>query len=366
MHRHPAAVAVPLAMLAIATLVVPAVRLQSNTQAPPQIPPPARFESRIDLVNIAATVVDRNGRFVAGLRKDDFLVYEDGVKQEVTLFSNERVPVSLGLAIDTSGSMAGRKIDAARSALERFLGELLDPADEIFLFRFDDEPELLQDWTTDRTELRQALGRLSPRGGTALYDTVARAVPQAAAGRHRKKALVVISDGNDTASSTAVSDLKQMIRETEVLVYAVGIDSEAKPTLVTRPRPVPVPFPVPRLPGTGGRSPLPPGRAPIPQPPPVGPGTGAPVTATPAAERVNVDALRQFTDDSGGRTEVIRTADDLTPATESVANELTRQYYLGYQTPSAGDGRWHTIRVEVRRPGLRVRARTGFTASRGL
>ncbi len=364
MCRPPAALAVPLLSLAIGALAVPAARRPSSAEAAPRDPQTTRFESRVDLVSIAATVVDRNGRFVAGLRKDDFVVYEDGAPQPITLFSNERVPVSLGLAIDTSGSMAGRKIDAARSALERFLGQLLDPADEIFLFRFDDEPELIQGWTTDRAELRRALGRLSPRGGTALYDTVARAVPLAQTGRHRKQALVVISDGNDTASSTAVPDLKQLIRETEVLVYAVGIDSAATPTLITGPRPVPAPIPVPRFPGTGGRSPLPPGRAPIPQPPPVGPGTGAPVTRTPSAERVNVDALRQFTDDSGGRTEVIRTADDLRPATESVASELTRQYSLGYQTPSAGDGRWHAIRVEVRKPGLRVRARTGFTASR--
>ena len=151
--------------------------------------------------------------------------------------------------------MAGKKIDAARSALERFLGRLLEPADEIFLFRFDDEPQLLQDWTTDRGALRRALGRLSPRGGTALYDTVARAVPLAAAGHHRKKALVVISDGNDTASSTAVPELKQMIRETEVLVYAVGIDSHAEPTVVRSPPRAPCSDPRPAFPRDGRSQP---------------------------------------------------------------------------------------------------------------
>ena len=105
---------------------------------------------------------------------------------------------------------------------------LLDPEDEVFLYRFDSNPMLVEGWTRDKRRLSMELGRLQPRGGTALYDAVAEAVPLAQSGRNRKKALVIISDGNDTSSRTDVLALKQMIRETEVLVYAVGIDTSRR------------------------------------------------------------------------------------------------------------------------------------------
>jgi Ca-activated chloride channel family protein len=309
-----------------------------------------RFRSAVELVNVTATVTDQRGRFVPNLQKEDFAIYEDGRLQTVTHFSNERVPVSLGIAVDTSGSMAGEKIESARTALERFLFDLLDPADEIFLYRFNNNPILVQDWTTDRTLLGRALGRLTPNGGTAMYDTVAEAVPLAQAGQHQKKALVVISDGNDTSSSTDVRSLKQLIRETEVLVYAIGIDGAGQPSIITRqprmPLPIPLPFPIP------GR------RQPFPFPP--GGGRGP---AASASERVNVSALRELTDDSGGRTEIVRGARDLTPATAGIADELSKQYYLGYQSNGARDGRWHEIRVSVRGGDFIIRARKGYIAS---
>jgi len=144
-------------------------------------------------------------------------------------------------------------------------------------------------------------------------------------------------------------------------VYAIGIDARARPAGGVSPPRLPIPIPWPPIGGRGGRLPMPPGRAPLPKPPI---GGGPTARTTPSAEPVNVVALRELTDDSGGRTEVIRSASDLEPATASVADELSRQYFLGYQSPSAGDGRWHAIRVEVKKPNLRVRARTGFTASR--
>src|SRR5436190_19771562 len=118
-----------------------------------------RFRSGVELVNVTATVTDRNGRFVPGLKQDDFIIYEENERQEVSHFSSERVPVSLGIVIDTSGSMAGEKLDHAQSAIDRFLGELLDPEDEIFITRFQSFPELLQDWTTDRKRLSRAVSR---------------------------------------------------------------------------------------------------------------------------------------------------------------------------------------------------------------
>ena len=112
-----------------------------------------RFRSGVDLVNVTATVTDRNGRFVPGLRQEDFIVYEENELQEVTHFSNERVPVSLGIVLDTSGSMVGEKMSSALAAVDRFLTKLLSPEDEIFLYKFSNFPELVQDWTTDRQRM---------------------------------------------------------------------------------------------------------------------------------------------------------------------------------------------------------------------
>jgi len=334
----------------LAVVASPAVRGQQDSRF--------RFKTGVDLVNVSATVTDANGRFVRSLTRDDFVVYEDGVPQPVSYFSNERVPVSLGIALDTSGSMAGDKIRSAQGALSRFLVDLLGPDDEIFLYRFSDEAVLVQDWTTDRGRLQWQLGRISPRGETVLYDTVAESIPLAQSGHHRKKALVIISDGNDTGSQTAVRDVRQLILESEVLVYAVGIDGGGDPRLSSQrpggPRwpPIQLPFPWP-----GGRR-VPGPRQPLPQPP-AGGGGGA----RNADERVNEQALRAMTDESGGRTEVIRSAADLDPATASIADELSRQYYLAYASAAPKDGRWHDIRVEVRNRSYHVRARRGYVAS---
>jgi VWFA-related protein len=342
-------------LVATVTLVLawPGSRVRGQDQAEG-----FRFRSAVDLVNVTATVTDASGRFVGGLRQEDFEVFEDGEPQNVTHFSAERVPVSLGIVVDTSGSMAGEKISSARAALDRFLYDLLDAADEVFLYRFNDRPDLVESWTTDRRRLSRALAGLSPRGGTALYDTVAEAVPLTQTGTHQKKALLVISDGNDTNSETPVRELKQLVRESEVLVYAIGIDGRAESTW-TRGRPVPrAPFPIP----------LPiPGRRPTPWPQPGGGIPGGPGGGTVqwgrSDDRVNVAALRELTDDSGGRTEVVRDGRDLDPATASIADELSQQYYLGYSSTRPRDGQWHTIEVRVRGEHYRVRARRGYMAT---
>jgi Ca-activated chloride channel family protein len=317
------------------------------------------FKTGVELINVTATVTDGNGRFVSGLRKDDFVVYEDGKPQVVSQFDAERVPVSLGIALDTSGSMIGEKIAAAQAALNRFLFDLLGAQDEVFLYRFDTRPDLVQAWTPDRQAVSRALGAVHARGGTALYDTVVEAVPMAQAGSRRKKALVLITDGNDTTSRTQVSELQQLIRATEVLVYAIGIDASGAPPPASRAPlgqqssspPVPVPFP--------GKNPAPatPPRA-VPAPPPT-----PQAVATPATDRVNVKALREITDDSGGRTEVIYSSRDLDPTTAGIADELSKQYFLGYVSSLPKDGRWHTIEVRVRKGNYTVRARKGFVAS---
>jgi VWFA-related protein len=314
-----------------------------------------RFKSGVELINVTATVTDGSGRFVPDLRREDFLLYEDDQLQTVTHFNSERVPVSLGIVLDTSGSMAGDKMRAAQSALNRFLYDLLDREDELFLYRFSNDPLLLQNWTTDRALLSRALGRIVPNGGTAMYDAVAEALPLAEEGQNRKKALLIISDGNDTSSRVDVREVKQLARESEVLIYAIGIDGDGAPTLRRQPRaPTRIPLPLPFPPGRG-RSGWPPRQPPI---------TGGGGTWGSASDdHVNVVALRDMTDDSGGRTEIVRDTGDLNPATASIAHELNQQYYLGYAAAGKKDGRWHTIRLEVRKGAYRVRARRGYVAS---
>jgi Ca-activated chloride channel family protein len=322
-----------------------------------------RFKSGVELINVTATVTDRSGRFVPGLRKEDFIVYEDDHPVDISHFSAERTPVSLGIAIDTSGSMQGEKWYAARDAIDRFLQQMSDPQDEFFLYRFSAVPDLVQDWTNDRRAVTWSLGRVSPNGGTAMYDAAVEAVPMAQGGRNRKKAIVIISDGNDTSSRVGVTEVKQVVRETEVLVYAVGIDGNGIPTVTQRPPiggrpPMPIPFPIPGGGGRGGRG----GGFPMPMPPSYPPSGGG-IYSGGGNDRVNVQALREITDDSGGRTEIVRDARDLDPATASIADELSKQYYIGYPSPGHRDGRWHTIRVEVRDASLKVRARRGYVAT---
>jgi VWFA-related protein len=325
-----------------------------------------RFRSGVDLVNVTATVTDRNGRFVPGLRQEDFIIYEENERQEVTHFSNERVPVSLGIVLDTSGSMVGEKLTYALQSVDRFLTRLLSPEDEIFLYKFSNFPELVQDWTTDRQRLSRAIRRVNAGGGTAMLDALVESVPLAQTGQHRKRAVVLISDGNDTDSQSSLSEVKQLIRESEVMVYALGIDGQSETTFgpppTTRPPtgfpPFPAPFP-------GGRRPRGPGGVGLPQLPQFQwpfPPQGR-TTVRRGDDRVNVHALREITDDSGGRTEVVRSARDLDPATANIADELSRQYYLGYSSTTEKDGRWHTIRVETRDQSLRVRARRGYIAT---
>ena len=349
--------------------------LQQSQQQPPQQGDSQSFKFRtgVDLINVNATVSDQSGRFVSGLTKDDFRVFDEEQLQTITHFNAERVPVSLGIVLDTSGSMDGEKMYAAKQALERFLTQLLDPEDEVFLYRFDNSPQLLEGWTRDKRRISDAVYRIQPRGGTALYDAVTEAVHMAQQGRNKKKAVVIISDGNDTSSRTDVFAVKQMIRESEILVYAIGIDSAgtqfggAVPLRQTQMTPIfaqrgqpprPFPFPIP-----GVRRPSPP-----PPPPPTGGGSGGGSNGRwrtgRGDDRVNVAALRDITDDSGGRTEIIRNPRDLDPATAGIADELSKQYYLGYSASGERDGRWHNIRVEVRNPSFQVRARRGYVAAR--
>ena len=337
----------PLLLLAIVVAAATVMAAQSQEGF--------RFRSGVEFVNVTATVTDDNGRFVSGLRQEDFTVYEDGQVQDVSHFSSDRVPVSLGIALDASGSMSPEKLATARAAIERLIFKLLDEDDELFFVEFATRAQLTQGWTTDRQLISKALGKVNPIGGTALYDAVAQALPTAEEGRNRKKALLVISDGNDTNSTIGVSALRQRIRESEVLVYALGVDSTGRdtPRIVQPPVQFPPSIPFP-FPGSGRRQP---------RYPPIGGGGGTTSWPRSPGERVNADALRQITDDTGGRTEIVRGFEGLDGATARIADELSKQYFLGYTSSVNKDGRWHSIRVTVRDRNLNVRARKGYVAS---
>lgn len=288
-----------------------AVAPRANAGAALQQHPTLR--STAELVVVAATVRDANGALAPGLPKDAFTIEEDGTPQPIAQFTNERVPIGIGLLLDVSDSMFGRRIQDARAAADRFLFELLAPTDEFFVMAFNHEPQQLTPWTSDAAPVREALHRLRPSGATAIYDAVRAALPMVAERRRERAALVIISDGADTASDTTLYDLRADLTRTDAFVFAVAIDS--------------------------------PNREPI-------------------NTRVNPEALSEITNETGGHTDVVHDSADLAAATARIADELNHQYVLGYVPPHPGDGRYHSIRVRVNRPGYRVRARNGYVATR--
>jgi Ca-activated chloride channel family protein len=273
----------------------------------------SRVRSSVDLVQVWASVTDANGRHVTGLTREDFEVAEDGVPQPLTHFSGERVPVSLGVVVDSSDSMRGEAMIDARAAVDRFLGDLLQPVDQAFVSTFSHEPRMLADWTRPTSALRGALDPVRPGGGTAIYDALKAFAPILVRRVHPRAALLVISDGADTASDASLNEAREALRRTDALVYAIAIDApDAR-----------------------------------------------------ASTRVNPAALQQITAPSGGYTEVVRAASDLAPATERIAEELNHQYSLAYALPRRADDSWRSIRVRMKNPAYSVRARRGYFASLG-
>src|SRR5262245_29325842 len=182
----------------------------------------AQVHVDVRLVNVVATVTDTRGRLIPNLTAEDFVLEEDGKPQRITHFSQDQnVPVSVGILLDTSASM-DRKIRTAVDAVERF-SRRIHQDDEIFLITFSGRPELRQDFTDDREKFSQALRRLNATGGTALYDAITEGLSKIRSGRHSKRALLIITDGQDTASVAKLDDVLLSIRESELLVYPVGI-----------------------------------------------------------------------------------------------------------------------------------------------
>ena len=271
------------------------------------------IKSGIEVISVTATVRDSEGRLVPDLTRDAFQILEDGEAQTVTQFTHERVPIGLGVLLDTSDSMYGKRIRDARTAVDRFLFELLDPSDEFFILAFNHQPRVLTAWTNKPDVVRQALESMKPSGGTAAYDAVLASLPLIARRNRERAALLLISDGADTASTATLRDVRSALVRSDAFAYAIAIDSPQPQAINTR---------------------------------------------------VNPTALREITDDSGGRTEVVHSTVDLIAATGRIAEELNNQYVLGYSSSHGADGQFHSIRVRVNGGGYRVRARNGYVAAR--
>jgi Ca-activated chloride channel homolog len=281
------------------------------SQQPP-IRDDRRFQSGIDVISITATVTDKDGRLITGLGREAFEVYEDGILQKITQFTNERVPVGLGVLLDVSDSMFGKRMLDARAAVDRFLFELLDATDEFFVLGFNHQPRVLTGWTHAPEEVRRALDTIKPFGGTAVYDAVIESLPVIGRRTRQRAALLVISDGADTASTASLREVRSAMHRSDAFVYAIAIDSPERQAINTR---------------------------------------------------VNPQALREITGESGGRTEVVQNAAQLNEATARIAEELNSQYVLGYTSSRGSDGQFHSIRVRAPGTEYRVRARTGYVAS---
>ena len=265
------------------------------------------FRATSELVSTAVTVRDGEGRLVTTLGKDDFTVEEDGVPQPITQFTKERVPVSLSLTLDISDSMRGQRMVDARAALANFLDTLLAAEDEASLVGFNHETRLFGSWTTDRAGLRTKLEAIRPSGGTALYDAIDASLPQFESRQHQRAAILLVSDGADTASDRTPTELKQKLVRTDIFLYAIGIDS------------------------IDARN----------------------------STRINPITLNELTSQGGGYTEIIRSTAELGPATERIADELNHQYMIGYTPTTKADGTYHSVRVRVANPTYTVRARRG-------
>src|SRR5262245_48483922 len=300
----------------------------------------AGAQMRVDvrLVNVVATVTDARGRSIPNLSADDFVLEEDGKPQQITHFSQDQnVPVSVGILLDTSGSM-DRKIKTAVEAVDRFIRRI-HQNDEIFLISFSGQVVLRQDFTNDREKLSQALRHINATGGTALYDALTDGLTMIRSGRHSKRAILLITDGQDTASSAKLDDVLQSVRQAALLIYPVGISTltYAKD------------FDVLASAGLAALVPGKPARA-----------------AQSKRDEVDLNVLRAFAENSGGRAfllaeSLINRGGQIEKVLDTIADELRSQYTLGFYPARPDDGRYHSLRVRARFGNI-VRARRGYLA----
>jgi Ca-activated chloride channel homolog len=271
----------------------------------------------VNLALVNVTVTDPYNRLVTGLEPDNFRVFEDNVEQEVVNFSSEDVPISIGVILDLSGSMANKLGKAKEAALQFF--KTANPEDEFFLVGFNERAQLLSPFTNNVEDLQSRMLSASARGKTALLDAIYLGLSQMRGAHSGKRALLIISDGGDNNSRYNEKDIKRLVREADTQLYSIGIFD---------------PFEY--------RSRTP--------------------------EELNGPTLlNEMSELTGGRTFTVENLNDLPDIAAKIGAELRNQYILGYHPSNkAHDARWRKIRIKLRAPKglppLNVYAKTGYYA----
>jgi Ca-activated chloride channel family protein len=194
---------------------------RTRAAARPDQPPKASIRTDTNLVLVPVNVTDPLNRFVTGLDRNDFEVFEDGVRQAIVSFGNEDAPLSIGIVFDTSESM-GNKLSISRLSVSEFF-KTANPEDEAFLVEFGSRPELVVPLTHDLSEIQNRLLSTRPRGSTALLDGVTLAIQTMKKASNPRRAIIVLTDGGDNNSRFTFSEVRNRVREADVQIYAVGI-----------------------------------------------------------------------------------------------------------------------------------------------
>ena len=272
-----------------------------------------------DLITLTVTVTDTYGRYVSGLSKGAFAVFDNKQQQEITYFSDDDSPVSVGVIFDVSGSMSGDKVRRARDALSKFIQTSHD-SDEYFLIAFNSRAQLLLDKTRDGDSILNKLTFVETKSQTALYDACYLGVEKVQRGAHPKRALLLISDGQDNDSRYTYNEVRKLLKESDVTLYAIGIlsGSDAGSSL-----------------GMEGQG-----------------------------------VLDELSGVSGGKAFFPRSAAEMDDIFEQIALELRHQYSIGYKPDQfLNDGKWHKVKVKVTPPRglprLFVRSKEGYYATSG-
>src|SRR6202050_25448 len=282
-----------------------------------QTPPPAQddgatFTLDTNLVVLYASVLDKNGKMVTNIPQSAFKVFENNVEQPLKIFNREDVPVSMGIIIDNSGSMREKRPKVAAAALE--LIKESNPQDEVFIVDFNDVAYLDAPFTNNIKKLEQVLDKIDTRGGTAMRDAISMSIDYAKEnGKKSKKVLLVITDGNDNTSNETLEQLVRKARQSEVLIYCIGLLNDEEPR--------------------EGR----------------------------AAKR----ALKELAEASGGLDYYPKSLSEVENITPQIAHEIRNQYILAYTPLNAAlDGTFRSIKVTVKAPGKpTVRTRNGYYAT---
>ena len=322
----------------------------------------------VSLVTLVATVSDTSGRSVPNLDKSDFIVIEDGKEQKVALVEKSQdLPLSIGILLDASYSMQP-KIQTATIAIERFL-KSLGKDDDVFLMTFAAKPKVEQNFTNDRNKISKALHKIKLHNKTALYDTIEQGIEKIRDGKHEKKALLLVTDGQDTTSRIRLEQAMNDVRQSHVLLYCLGIGSNISsrrgpalppvtagrggPPVIVLPGGIVIPVPGPlrqQFPSGGGRP---------------------PVIASPInnQDMANMSVLHALASASGAKAWLVSTdfssKSSMDDVLDEVAAELRGQYTIGYYPDHpVNDNKWHQVVVRTKDSRYAVRSRKEYFGGR--